>query len=105
MAETAVWCEGLAKRYGSTTAVDGVELDVPAGTVLGFLGPNGAGKTTVIRILSTVLEPDGGSFAVAGVSGDDPTDIRQRIGVLPESAGYPKHQTGLEWLTYHGQLF
>ena len=105
MAETAVWCEGLAKRYGSTTAVDGVELDVPAGTVLGFLGPNGAGKTTVIRILSTVLEPDAGSFAVAGVAGDDPTGIRQRIGVLPESAGYPKHLTGLEWLCYHGQLF
>ncbi len=105
MGDTAVWSEGLTKRYGATLAVDSVDLEVAQGTVLGFLGPNGAGKTTVIRMLSTILEPDAGSFSVAGVSGRDRVAVRERIGVLPESAGYPRHQTGQEWLTYHGQLF
>ncbi len=105
MGDTAVWSEGLTKRYAATLAVDSVDLDVATGTVLGFLGPNGAGKTTVIRMLSTILDPDAGSFSVAGASGDDRVAVRERIGVLPESAGYPRHQTGQEWLAYHGQLF
>jgi ABC-2 type transport system ATP-binding protein len=95
----------LSKWFGSRTAVDSVSFTVHEGEVIGLLGPNGAGKTTTIRMLSTVLAPTGGDFAVAGVPSSRPADIRARIGVLPESAGYPLHQTGLEYLMYHGRLF
>jgi ABC-2 type transport system ATP-binding protein len=101
----ALEATGLRKSYGAVVAVDTVDLAVEAGTVLGFLGPNGAGKTTVIRILSTILRADAGEFTVAGVPRTDPLEIRRRIGVLPESAGYPLGETGEEWLTYHAQLF
>jgi ABC-2 type transport system ATP-binding protein len=96
---------GLGKRFGALEAVKCFDADVPAGTVLGFLGPNGAGKTTVIRMISTILQPDAGTFEVAGIPAARPTEIRLRIGVLPESAGYPQGQTGEEWLTYHARLF
>jgi len=101
----ALETRGLRKSYPGVTAVDSLDLAVPTGIVVGFLGPNGAGKTTVIRILSTVLNADRGWFAVAGVPHTRPADIRRRVGVLPESAGYPLGQTGEEWLTYHGRLF
>jgi ABC-2 type transport system ATP-binding protein len=96
---------GLRKAYGELVALRDVDLEVPPGTVLGFLGPNGAGKTTVIRILSTILPADAGSFVVAGVPHTQPAQIRRLVGVLPESAGYPRGQTGEEWLTFHAQLF
>jgi len=73
--------------------------------VLGLLGPNGAGKTTLIRMLSTLLEPDSGSFEIAGLPHTETRRIRQRVGVLPESPGYPRGQTCQEWLTYHGRLY
>jgi ABC-2 type transport system ATP-binding protein len=72
---------------------------------LGFLGPNGAGKTTAIRILTTILEPTSGRFMVDGVSGDQPDKVRRKIGVLPESVGFPKQATAIEYLTYYGQLY
>ena len=95
----------LRKSYGPVRAVEAFDLTVPPGIVLGFLGPNGAGKTTVIRMLSTVLRPDHGWFAVGGVPCTEPVEVRRRIGVLPENAGYPPGQTGAEWLVYHAQLF
>ena len=101
----AVETRGLRKSYGSTLAIDSLDLQVDAGTVLGFLGPNGAGKTSVIRMLSTVLPSDSGTFSVAGVPHTSPVEIRRRIGVLPESAGYPQGETCEEWLTYHARLF
>jgi ABC-2 type transport system ATP-binding protein len=101
----ALEATGLRKSYGGVLAVDSVDLAVRPGVVLGFLGPNGAGKTTVIRMLSTILPADAGSFTVAGVPHTDPLEIRRRVGVLPESAGYPLGQTGQEWLAYHAQLF
>jgi ABC-2 type transport system ATP-binding protein len=100
----AIEARGLRKAYGGRVAVEDLDLEVAGGTVLGFLGPNGAGKTTVIRMLSTVLRPDRGSFAVAGIPHTRPAEIRRRIGVLPESAGYPPTQTAEEWLVYHLRL-
>jgi ABC-2 type transport system ATP-binding protein len=105
MPDLALEVNGLRKSYAGVLAVESLDLQVPRGTVLGFLGPNGAGKTTAIRLLSTILRPDAGSFAVAGVPHTRPVEIRRRIGVLPESAGYPHGQTGEEWLTFHGRLF
>jgi ABC-2 type transport system ATP-binding protein len=101
----ALSVHGLRKSYGGLLAVESLNFEVAAGLVLGFLGPNGAGKTTAIRMLSTILSPDAGSFTVAGVPHTRPAEIRRRIGVLPESAGYPQGQTGEEWLTFHGRLF
>jgi ABC-2 type transport system ATP-binding protein len=82
-----------------------VSFKAPAGEVVGLLGPNGAGKTTAIRMLTTILAPTAGTFVVAGVPHSRPAEIRKRIGVLPESAGYPDQQTGEEFLQYHGRLF
>ena len=76
-----------------------------AGRILGFLGPNGAGKTTAIRILTTILEPDAGHFVVDGIGSEYPARIRRAIGVLPENLGFPRHVTGIEYLTYFGQLY
>src|SRR5262245_26152197 len=101
----ALQVRGLKKAYRGVVAVGSLDLEVEAGTILGFLGPNGAGKTTVIRMLSTVLRPDAGRFSVAGVPQDQPVEIRRRVGVLPESAGYPPGQTGEEWLRFHAELF
>jgi ABC-2 type transport system ATP-binding protein len=95
----------LRKSYGPREALKGLSFEVSAGRVLGFLGPNGAGKTTAIRILTTILRPTSGHFVVDGVSSDAPDEVRRRIGVLPESLGFPKHATALEYLTYFGQLY
>ncbi|WUJ70150.1 ABC transporter ATP-binding protein [Kribbella soli] len=95
----------LCKRYGARNALDGLTFTADAGEVIGLLGPNGAGKTTAIRLLTTILEPTGGTFTVAGFPGDQPHRIRQRIGVLPESAGYPARQSGAEYLRYAARLF
>ena len=101
----AIEAAGLSKSYDGRVAVDGIDLAVPTGSVLGFLGPNGAGKTTVIRMLATILTPDSGSFTVAGVPSHQSARVRSVVGVLPESAGYPPTQTGREWLTFHARLF
>jgi len=101
----ALEARGLRKSYGEVPAVESLDLEVEAGTVLGLLGPNGAGKTTAIRMLSTIVRPDAGWFTVAGVPQSQPVEIRRRLGVLPESAGYPQAQTGEEWLAFHGMLF
>lgn len=97
--------EGLQKSYGPRHALQGLTFTLRAGRILGFLGPNGAGKTTSIRILTTMIEPDGGSFTVDGINFDHPQEIRSRIGVLPENLGFPRQMTGFEYLTFFGQLF
>ncbi len=83
-----------AQDLRRTVAVDSLDLDVEQGTVLGFLGPNGAGKTSAIRMLSTVLEPMPARSPSAALPHTDPVRIRRRVGVLPESAGYPSSETG-----------
>lgn len=101
----AIEAHDLGKAYRDRVAVSSIDLAVASGTVLGLLGPNGAGKTTLIRMLSTVLVPDHGSFSVAGAPHTEPELIRQRVGVLPESPGYPRNQTCTEWLSYHARLY
>src|SRR2546422_3209154 len=87
----------LVKRYGKVVALDGLDLEVPRGTVLGLLGPNGAGKTTAIRILTTLLEPDGGSAEVAGLDvRAHPDKVRERIGLSGQNAALDEHLTGYQ---------
>lgn len=105
MAEVTLEARRLSKWFGTRAALDDVSFTAHAGDIIGLLGPNGAGKTTTIRLLSTVLAPSDGEFSVAGVPGTSAAEIRQRIGVLPESVGYPTHQTGAEYLRYHARLF
>jgi ABC-2 type transport system ATP-binding protein len=100
-----VEARGVAKRYGSLLAVADLSFEAAEGEILGVLGPNGAGKTTAIRVLTTILAPTHGTFAVAGIPHTRAAEIRRRIGVLPESAGYPEHQTGEEYLRYHARLY
>ncbi|TXR56552.1 ATP-binding cassette domain-containing protein [Quadrisphaera setariae] len=91
---------------GVTRALDGVDLDVPEGTVLGLLGPNGAGKTTTVRILTTLLEPDAGEAHVAGVDvRRDPQEVRRRIGVSGQYAAVDEYLTGFENLRMIGGLY
>jgi ABC-2 type transport system ATP-binding protein len=101
-----ITAEGLVKRYGEVTALDGVDLVVPEGTVLGVLGPNGAGKTTAVRILSTLLKPDAGRATVAGIDvGRDPAGVREQIGLSGQSAAVDEYLTGFENLDMVGQLY
>lgn len=97
--------EHLRKFYGPRLAVRDLSFSLKSGRILGFLGPNGAGKTTSIRMLTTVMEPDGGQFTVAGIPHTNPERIRRVIGVLPESFGLHKQMTGIEYLTFFGQLY
>ena len=101
----AVVAQALRKAYGRIVAVDDLSFELRPGEILGVLGPNGAGKTTAIRVLTTILEATSGAFRVAGIPHTRPVEIRERIGVLPESAGYPERQTGEEFLRYHARLF
>jgi ABC-2 type transport system ATP-binding protein len=101
----AIEARGVERRYGSLVAVEDLSFSAANGEILGVLGPNGAGKTTAIRVLTTILEPTRGEFQVAGVPHTRPAEIRARIGVLPESAGYPEQQTGEEYLRYHARLY
>ncbi|GIF31266.1 daunorubicin resistance protein DrrA family ABC transporter ATP-binding protein [Actinoplanes utahensis] len=101
----AIHAEGLVKRYGDTTALDGVDLAVRPGTVLGLLGPNGAGKTTVVRILATLITPDAGH---AVVNGHDvvrqPHRVRELIGLTGQYASVDETLTGTENLLMIGRL-
>jgi len=97
---------GLVKRYKDVTALAGLDLCVPEGTVLGLLGPNGAGKTTAVRILTTLLVPDEGSATVAGVDVlADPEGVRKRLGLSGQYAAVDEHLTGFENLDMIGRLY
>jgi ABC-2 type transport system ATP-binding protein len=102
----AVVARGLVKHYGSVTALDGLDLTVPHGTVLGVLGPNGAGKTTAVRVLTTLLTPDEGSASVAGIDVlRHPDQVREVIGVSGQYAAVDEHLTGYENLDMVGRLY
>src|SRR5580700_2947614 len=97
--------EGLTKRYGPTVALDGIDLEVPAGSILGVLGPNGAGKTTAVRILTTLSKPDGGWARVAGHDVvHEPTAVQRNIGVTAQDATLDEVLTGRENLVMVGRL-
>jgi ABC-2 type transport system ATP-binding protein len=102
----AVVARGLVKRYGNVTALGGVDLTVPRGTVLGLLGPNGAGKTTAVRVLTTLLTADGGTAEVAGVDVmASPGEVRKRIGLSGQYAAVDEYLTGFENLDMVGRLY
>ncbi|ATW50225.1 ATP-binding cassette domain-containing protein [Streptomyces xantholiticus] len=102
----AIYAEGLVKTFGDVRALDGVDLDVPEGTVLGLLGPNGAGKTTTVRVLTTLLQPDSGSAVVAGIDVlKHPNEVRRSIGLSGQFAAVDEYLTGRENLQMVGQLY
>ncbi|SDQ95882.1 ABC transporter ATP-binding protein [Natronobacterium texcoconense] len=100
----AIEANDLTKRFGSATAVDGVDLAVEPGTVYGFLGPNGAGKTTTMRMLATLTRPTSGEAYVGGESVTDRDAVRDSIGYLPEEPPVFDELTGLEQLEYFARL-
>jgi len=101
----AIEAHGLTKRYGSTQALAGIDLEVQQGRVLGVLGPNGAGKTTAVRILATLLTPDAGSARVAGFDVvKQASDVRRSIGLTGQYASVDEDLTGVENLVMIGRL-
>ncbi len=106
MADDAIVVEGLEKSYGEVRALCGVDFAAPAGTVLGLLGPNGAGKTTAVRILATLLKPDGGHARVAGLDVEKhASELRSKIGLAGQYAAVDENLTGFENLEMVGQLY
>ncbi|MFB4318225.1 ATP-binding cassette domain-containing protein [Actinomadura sp. 21ATH] len=102
----AITADGLVKRYGEVKALDGLSFSVPEGTVLALLGPNGAGKTTTVRVLTTLLAPDGGRATVAGCDVvRDARRLRSYIGLSGQYAAVDEHLTGAENLEMVGRLY
>ena len=106
MGDTAIVARGVTKSFGDVHALQGVDIEVPRGSVFGLLGPNGAGKTTFVRILSTLLQPDGGSASVVGYDVvKDAATLRSVIGLTGQYAAVDEHLTGRENLELVGVLY
>jgi ABC-2 type transport system ATP-binding protein len=104
--DTSVHARGLIKTYGDVVALNGLDLDVAGGTVLGLLGPNGAGKTTAVSILTTLVTPDSGSATVAGVDVmTNPKEVRRRIGLSGQYAAVDENLTATENLEMIARLY
>ncbi|MEU5867666.1 MULTISPECIES: ATP-binding cassette domain-containing protein [unclassified Nonomuraea] len=105
MRDLAIQTSGLVKVFGDNRAVDGLDLEVPAGTVYGVLGPNGAGKTTAVRMLATLLRPDGGEATVFGHDVVREADaVRSRVSLTGQYASVDEDMTGAENLILLGRL-
>ena len=103
--EVALGLRGLTKRFGQTTAVDHLDLDVPRGSFYGLVGPNGAGKTTTLSMATGLLRPDSGTAHVLGVDvWDDPVAAKSQIGILPDGLRLFDRLTGQQLVTYAGLL-
>ena len=97
---------GLTKRYGRTTAVDRIDLTVPAGEIFGFIGPNGAGKTTTIRMIGGLLAPTEGTVVIDGIDMTlEPEAAKQRIGLVPDRPFLYEKLTGMEFLRFTADLY
>jgi ABC-2 type transport system ATP-binding protein len=106
MNHAAIRAEGLVRRFGEVSAVDGIDLDIHAGEIYGVLGPNGAGKSTTVRMFCTLLAPTAGTATVAGFdAATQPGDVRLRIGVALQEAALDPKQTGAELLRLQGLLY
>jgi ABC-2 type transport system ATP-binding protein len=106
MPEAAIQVEGIRKSFGDVQALCGIDLSAPPGTILGLLGPNGAGKTTAVRILTTLLPPDGGTARVAGYDVvADAAALRAEIGLAGQYAAVDENLTGFENLEMVGRLY
>jgi len=104
--EWVVEVEGLYKRFGPVRALRGVGFRVARGSVFGFIGPNGAGKTTTLRILGTLLEPDGGTARIEGVDVlEKPYEVRRTIGFMPENYGIYPDITVREFLEFFARAY
>jgi len=100
--------EGLTKKFGGVTAVQGLTLNVEKGEVFGFLGPNGAGKTTTVRMLCCLISKTSGEATIGGLRigrSEDQLKIRQMVGVLPENVGLYEDLTAYRNLDFYGQLY
>ena len=96
----------LTKRYGSFTAVDGINLEVPRGELFGFLGPNGAGKTTSLRMIAGILRPSGGTVEIGGVDvSRDPIAAKAKLGFIPDRPFIYEKLTGAEFLRFVAGLY
>ncbi|HEX2973893.1 MAG TPA: ABC transporter ATP-binding protein, partial [Tepidisphaeraceae bacterium] len=99
-------CKTYRAKAGAVTAVQDLNLSVPAGEIFGLLGPNGAGKTTTVRMLCGLIPPTSGQATIDGISvADRPNDVRRLIGLVPEDAGDHRKLTLAEELDYHGALY
>src|SRR5205085_8240500 len=96
----------LSKRYGSFTAVNGIDLSVPHGELFGFLGPNGAGKTTTLRMIAGILRPTAGRIEIAGIDiVDDPSAAKSKLGFIPDRPFIYEKLTGAEFLRFVAGLY
>jgi ABC-2 type transport system ATP-binding protein len=106
MSDAAIEVHELSKSFKDVHALAGIDLEAPVGTVLGLLGPNGAGKTTAVRIMTTLLPPDGGTARVAGLDVvKDAAELRSQIGLAGQYAAVDENLTGRENLEMVGRLY
>jgi len=103
---SAVELKGVAKWYGKILAVDNVDLNIQQGEIFGLLGPNGSGKSTTLKMLLGLVQPDGGSVNVLGISVQrDPVSVKRQVGYVPESPRLYEFLTGIEYLDFIGDIY